>query len=420
MSKRDTGYLNTSAKAELLKFPDGKTKYMIFIMFFKFLRGLRHIVVDPTIMHVDVSEIEQKVSELDCNAENKLVTALKKAKFLRGFRATYANKPSIQNVKDLMEEVKKWHQKRVNQSRINLLICDDTDALSALSIIVRKLKYPFLTGIEHFDKHSILVARQKLEKLLQVIPPEIMAKLNHLDTPFQFESELPKETVEVELELLPVNRKTLRSELSLLPRYILSALLALMTNTAITRVHTKCDNQRYEGCFEGLRRRVEQMTSGEIPANQDTHWNAQHCRNHHGCPSCRALCAMMTILRYPSNPDIGKHIARCVWHGSIFAELAMRHFLIMTLGPTCALAQVVNNPESPHREMLIQRLIKLKVQETPEEKTLREQQDAADRQIEIAEFRHHDNVEWHLNEAERKFQEFIYGLGYDPRITGSI
>lgn len=416
----DTGHFNTWAKDELTMLPDGKIKYILFIAYIRFLKSLRHIVFDPRIIHVDVSEIDQQVSSLNCSAENKLVTSLKEVKSLRGFRATHANNLSIKNVKDLMAEVKKLHQKRVNESKINRLICDNTHALSALSIIVRKLKFPFLTGIEHFDKHSILVARQKLEKLLQVIPPEIMAKLNDLDTPFQFESELPKEPVEVKLELLPVNRKTFRSELSLLPRFILSALLALMTNTAITRVHTKCDNQRYEGCFEGLRRRVEQMTSGEIPANQDTHWNAQHCRNHHGCPSCRALCAMMTILRYPSNPDIGKHIARCVWHGSIFAELAIRHFLIMTLGPTCALAQVVNNPESPHREMLIQRLIKLEVQETPEEKTLREQQDAADRQIEIAEFRHHDNVEWHLNEAERKFQEFIYELGYDPRITGSI
>jgi hypothetical protein len=162
------------------------------------------------------------------------------------------------------------------------------------------------------------------------------------------------------------------------------------------------------------------MMGGEIPPNQETHWVAQHCRNHHGCPSCRALCAMMTILRYPSNPDIGKQISRCIWHGSIFAELAMRHFLILKLGPTCALAQLVNDPESPHRAMLIQLLTEMGVQETPEEKGLREQQDAADRQLELSAFRDHDHVEWHLNEAERKFQEFIWGLGWDPRITGSI
>ena len=94
--------------------------------------------------------------------------------------------------------------------------------------------------------------------------------------------------------------------------------------------------------------------------------------------------------------------------------------MILNLGPTCALAQVVNNPESPHRDMLIQLLTEMGVQETPEEKGLREQQDAADRQIEIAEFKHHDDVEWHLNEAERKFQEFIWGLGWDPRVTGYI
>jgi hypothetical protein len=120
---------------------------------------------------------------------------------------------------------------------------------------------------------------------------------------------------------------------------------------------------------------------------------------------------MMAIKRFPSNPNIGKHVARCVWHKSIFAELAMRHFLIMTLGPTCALAQVVNNPESPHREILIQHLIKLKVQETPEEKTLREQQDAEDRQIELAEFRKHEHVENVQNDAFIRHSEFMWESG---------
>lgn len=406
----DTGYFNNCAKAELLQLHDGKKKYILFMLYIKFLKSLSHICVKAEIM-----SIEQELSNLNCDAESNLETLLKTVKCLREFKETYRSHAGINDVNSLIKKMKASHQTRVEGSKINEIIRTD---LNALSIIVRKLKFPFLTGIEYFDKHSKLVAGQKLEKLLQVIPPETMAKLTDLDTPFQFESELPQ-PVEV-LELEPVNRKTLRSELSLLPKNILSALLALMTKTGITSVHTKCDNQRYEGCFEGLRERVEQMTTGKIPANQNTHWDAQHCRNHHGCPSCRALCAMMTILRYPSNPEIGKHVARCVWHGSIFAELAMRHFLIMTLGPTCALAQVVNNPESPHRDMLIQRLIKLEVQETPEEKTLREQQDAADRQIEIAEFRHHDNVEWNLTEAERKFQEFIYGLGCDPRITGYI
>lgn len=193
-----------------------------------------------------------------------------------------------------------------------------------------------------------------------------------------------------------MTQKTLSFELSLLSRFILSALFAVLTKTGITPVHTRCDNQRYEGCFEGLHRRVEQMMGGEIPPNQATHWNAQHCRNNQNCARCRALCAMMTILRYPSNPDIGKHVARCIWHGSIFAKLAMRHFLVMTLGPTCALAQVVNNPERPHRDLLIQLLTEMKVQETPEEKRLRKQQDAEDRKIELAEFRDHDHVEWQL------------------------
>ena len=421
MSKPNTGHLNTEHKRELLKSPDGLRKYMLFIIYLQFLKGLRHICPNVKIVDIDVDEIEKQVRDLGCDAEASLGNALKKDRFLRQFNGTHRNNPSIKSVKGLMTEVKKSHQKRVSESRISLLICDDTpDSLSALSIIIRKLRFPFLTGIEHFDRHTKLVAGQKLEKLHQVIPPENMAQLTDLDTPFPFESELPKEQVVEELELQPVNRKTLRSELGLLPRFILSALLALMTNTGITRVRTLCDNQRYEGCFEGLNRRVKQMTSGEIPPNQDTHWDAQHCRNHQNCPSCRALCATMTIKRYPSNPDIGKHVARCVWHGSIFAELAMRHFLIMILGPTCALAQVVNNPENPHRALLIQRLTKLEVQETPEEKRLREQQDVADREIELAEFRNHVNVEWHLNEAERKFQEFIYGLGWDPRVTGYI
>ena len=370
MSEPNTGQVNTQHKSVLLKLPNGGKTYMLFILYVQFLKGLRHICVSDAVLNGDFTE-----------------------------------------------EVKEWHKQRVKDSTINRIIRDNYDALS---IIIRKLKFPFLTGIDYFDNHTRTIARQKMDKLNQVIPPETMAQLTDLEIPFQFESELPKEQVVEELELQPVNRKTLRSELGLLPRFILSALLALMTNTGITRVRTLCDNQRYEGCFEGLNRRVKQMTSGEIPPNQDTHWDAQHCRNHQNCPSCRALCATMTIKRYPSNPDIGKHVARCVWHGSIFAELAMRHFLIMILGPTCALAQVVNNPESPHRALLIQRLTKMEVQETPEEKRLREQQDVADREIELAEFRNHVNVEWHLNEAERKFQEFIYGLGWDPRVTGYI
>jgi hypothetical protein len=360
---------------ELLKLPNGKRSYAILVYQFKFLKELRHICVNAEIM----------------------------------------------NSESITQDVKKSHEQRVTKSRIRSMICDDTpDGLSALSVIIRKLKFPFLTGIDYFDNHTRTVARQKLDKLNQVIPPETMAQLTDLEIPFPFESELPQEPVVSVPELLPVNEDTLRSELSTFNRFILSTLLALLTKTGITPLHTKCDNQRYEGCFEGLRRRVEQMMSGEIPSNQETHWDAQHCRDHHGCPSCRALCAMMTILRYPSNPNIGKQISRCIWHGSIFGELAIRHFLILNLGPTCALAQVVNNPESPHRAMLIQLLTEMGVQETPEEKGLREQQDATDRQLELAAFRDHDHVEDRINDAFCRHEEFIYGLGYDPRITGSI
>ncbi len=70
--------------------------------------------------------------------------------------------------------------------------------------------------------------------------------------------------------------------------------------------------------------------------------------------------------------------------------------------------------------MLIQRLTELKVQETPEEKTLREQQDAEDRKIELAEFRDHDHVAWQLYDSQLRSEAFRDGLGYDPRITGSI
>ena len=361
---RNSGHLSSRAKAELLNSHKGSISYYLFIQYLKFLNGLRHICPDARIMNSD--EADKKAS----------------------------------------------HLRRVERSQERL------GNLDALSIIIRKLRFPFLTNIEYFDKHTKLIAGKKLEKLLQVIPPETMTQLTHLEIPFPFDSELPQKPVVTAPDLKKVNQKTFRYEFNLLPEHILRSLFALMTNQCIKRVHTLCDNKRYEGYFEGLRRRVEQMTSREIPINQETHWDAQHCRNHQNCPDCRALCAMMTILRYPSNPHIGKNVSRCVWHGSIFAELAMRHFLIMTLGPTCALAQVVNNPESPHRDLLIQLLTEKRVQETPEEKKLREQQDAADREIELAEFRNHDDVERRLDAAECAFEKFIYELGWDPRKYG--
>ena len=297
---------------------------------------------------------------------------------------------------------------------------EEEEVYKTLSIIIRKLSFPLLTEIKDFDDHNTWNAEQKLDRIRKIIPPEVMEQLTDLDKPFPFESELPPKPVVAILQLKNVTPKTLSYGLNLLDPNILSALFALLKKPGITPVHTKCDNQRYEGCFEGLCNQIEQMVNDEILPNQKAHWRVQHCRNHHGCPSCEALCAMMTRKRHPSNPDIGKHISRCVWHGSIFAELAMRHFLLLKLGPTCALAQVVNNQESPHRDKVIELLTEMKVQEKPEEKRLREQQDAADRQIELAEFMHHDNVEGRLNAEQLRYQAFVYGLGYDPRITRSI
>jgi hypothetical protein len=411
MYKPNTGHLSTQHKRKLLKLPNGKQNYIIFVMYCHFLKGLRHICVEPKIENSE--SFMQKLRGLDCDSGEK---PLEKVKCLSGFLETI-QRQRIKNVDELMAEVQRSHEQRVRNSNINMIIRDDRDALSE---IMRKLKFPPRTGIDYFDNHTSKVAGQKLDKLNKVIPPETMAQLTDLEIPFPFESELPQEPVVSVPELQPVSEATIRSELSTLSRFILSALFALLTKTGITPVHTRCDNQRYEGCFKDLRRRIAQMMSGEIPPNQETHWDAQHCRDHHGCPSCRALCAMMTILRYPSNPNIGKQICRCVWHGSIFAELAMRHFLILTLGPTCALAQVVNNPESPHRAMLIELLTEMGVQETPEEKGLREQQDAAVKQLELSAFRDHDHVEDRINDAFCRHEEFIYGLGYDPRITGSI
>jgi len=358
MSKPNTGQIATSAKMGLLKLPDGKLKYLLYWLYLKFLKSIRHISPD---------------SRLDDETKKK----------------------------GNLDRIKSSNEKRIKDP-------------TSLSISLRKLKFPFLTGVEYFDKHTKLIAGQKLEKLLQVIPQETMALLTDLETPYPFESELPQHLVVSAPELKQVTEETLNFELKLLSKPVLSALFALLTKTDITPVHTLCDNQRFAGCFEGFCERVQQMTSGEIPANQDTHFAAQHCRNHHGCPNCRALCAMMTILRYPSNPNIGKQISRCVWQGSIFAGLAMRHFCLLTCGATSALAQVVNDPESPHREMLIQLLTEMGVQETPEEKRLREQQDAADRLIELAKFKDHNQIERVMIAEQLRSDAFMYGLGYYP------
>jgi hypothetical protein len=300
-------------------------------------------------------------------------------------------------------------KKRVESSVVGLCITQK-DYMS-LSSIIRKLRFPFLSGIEYFDEHNTWNAKQKLERIYEIISPEIMEQLIDLDTPFPFESELPPKPVVAILQLKNVTPKTLSYELKFLDRIILSALFALLTKTGITPVHTGCDNQRYESCFEGLCTQVEKMIDGVILPNNEVHWAFQHCRNHHGCPSCRALCARLTIKRYPSNPNIPKQICRCVWHGSIFAEKAMRDLLLLKLGPTCALAQVVNNPESPHRGMLIQLLTEMEVQETPKEKTLREQQDAEDRQLELQDYEKHNHAEDVLNAEFMKHEAYMYGLG---------
>jgi hypothetical protein len=288
---------------------------------------------------------------------------------------------------------------------------EEEEVYKTLSIIIRKLSFPLLTEIKDFDDHNTWNAEQKLDRIRKIIPPEVMEQLTDLDKPFPFESELPPKPVVEILQLKNVTPKTLSYELNLLHRNILSALFTLLTKTGITPVHTGCDNQRYEGCFEGLCTQVEKMIDGVILPNNEVHWAFQHCRNHHGCPSCRALCARLTIKRYPSNPNISNQICRCVWHGSIFAELAMRDLLLLKLGPTCALAQVVNNPESPHRAKLIELLTEMGVQEKPEEKTLREKQDAEDRQIKLDEFNHHDHAENVLNDKFMRHAAYMYGLG---------
>lgn len=145
MSKRDTGQVNTRHKRELLKLPNGCKTYMLFIIYVQFLKGLRHICVSDTVLNGDFSE-----------------------------------------------KVKEWHKQRVKDSTINCIILDNS---YALSIIIRKLKFPFLTGIDYFDNHTRTIARQKMDKLNQVIPPEIMEQLTDLEIPFPFESELSAKPV---------------------------------------------------------------------------------------------------------------------------------------------------------------------------------------------------------------------------------
>jgi hypothetical protein len=232
--------------------------------------------------------------------------------------------------------------------------------------------------------------------------------------------ELPTKPVVSVPELQPVSEDTIRFELGKLSASILSALFALFTEIGVTPIRTECDNAPQKRSW--IQDTINQMRDGEsrTTQNQETHQAFQHCREQHSCPHCRALCAIMTIFRFGSNLDIEKQICRCVWQGSLFAKQAMRRLLILILGSTCALAQVVNNPGSPHREVLIRILTEMNVKETTIEKASREKQDRDDIAQELANYQQHDHVERVMDSEFRRSDEFIYGLGYDPRITGSI
>ena len=317
---------------------------------------------------------------------------------------------------EFLKSIRDFEGERFKQSAVGLLI--QKKDFVGLSTLVRKLKTPFLTGVPHFDDQTTENARQKVERVLAVIPPEIMEQLTELDTPFVYE--LPTKPVVSVPELQPVSEDTIGSELGKLSAFVLSALFALLTRIGVTSIRTECDNDPQKRRY--IQDTINQMRSGEIPTtqNQETHRAFQHCRDQHSCPHCRALCAMMTIFRFGSNHDIEKQICRCVWHGSQFAVQAMRRLLIFKLGSTCALAQVVNDPESPHREMLIRILTEMNVKETTIEKASREKQDRDDIAQELLNYQQHDHVERVMDANFRRSDEFIYGLGYNPRITGSI
>lgn len=306
-----------------------------------------------------------------------------------------------------LKSIKNFEGDRFKQSKVGLLIKDTN--YDGLSELVRMLKFPFLTGVQHFDDQTKQNASQKLERVLAVIPPNITEQLTELDTPFVYE--LPTEPVVSAPVLSEVSVATIRLELSKFPKFVLSALYALLTGIGVTQISTKCDNQQREW----IQDTINQVRSGEIPTsqNQKTHLAFQHCRNSNGCHFCRATCAILSILRFGGNPEIDKQVCRSVWYGSPFAEQAMRRLLILTLGPTCALAQVVGNPESPHREMLVQILREMNVQETPEEKRLRQQEDESDTQLKRAQFEDHAEVERLADIAFRKADLAEYERGYD-------
>jgi hypothetical protein len=308
---------------------------------------------------------------------------------------------------DFLKNIKNFEGERFKQSTVGLLIKDTN--YGGLSELVRKLKFPFLTGVQHFDDQTKQNASQKLERVLAVIPPNITEQLTELDTPFVYE--LPTEPVVSAPVLSEVSVATIRLELSKFPKFILSALYALLTGIGVTQISTKCDNQQREL----IQDTINQVRSGEIPTtqNQKTHRAFQHCRNSNDCQFCRAICAILSIIRFGGNPEIDKQVCRSVWYGSPFAEQAMRRLLILKLGPMCALAQVVGNPGSPYRKMLVQILHEMNVQETPEEKRLRQKEDETNKQSEQDDFKNHDWVEDVLDRAFRKADLAEYERGYD-------
>lgn len=307
------------------------------------------------------------------------------------------------NFSDFLKSIKKVTGDRSDTSIVGLLIKNTN--YGDLSAIVRKLKFPFLTGVQHFDDQTKQNAIQKLERVLAVIPLNIMEQLTELDTPFVYE--LPTEPVVSAPVLSEVSVATIQSELSKIPKFILSAIYALLTGTGVKPILTKCDNQQREW----IRHLIEQVRSGEIPAtlNQETHRAFQHCRNSNGCHFCRATCAILSILRFGGNPEIDKQVCRSVWYGSPFAEQAMRRLLILKLGPICDLAQVLGNPESPHRKILVQILREMDVQETPEEKILRQKEDESDKQLERTQFEAHAEVERLADIAFRNAAAYYWG-----------
>lgn len=310
---------------------------------------------------------------------------------------------------EFLKDIRNFEGERFQQSMVGSLLKKKN--YMDLSELVRKLKTPFITGVPHFDDQTKENASQKLMKVLAVIQQDVMSQLTELDTPFVYE--LPPKPVVSVPELQPVSEDIIRSELGRLSAFVLSALFALFTGIGVTPIRTECDNDPQKQSW--IQDTITQMRNGESPMEKNTeiHQQFKHCRDGHGCPKCRALCAIMTIFRFGSNLDIQKQICRCVWHGSQFAVQAMRRLLILILGPTCALAQVVNDPESPHRAILVQILTEMNVQETCDNQLLRLEEDDQNRKLELEKFKQYAEVERLADIAFRKADLAENERGYD-------